>query len=496
MLDRCVCCALAVFLLTTGLAGTAVADVRFAVLADPHYYDSDLGTTGEAFEAYLQQDRKLIRESEALMKAAVEAIITEHAAQPLDFVMIPGDLTKDGELTSHQEMAGYLGQLEGQNIPVYVVPGNHDINNPQAYSYNGAAVTPVANVSPSDFKDIYSAYGYGQAVQQDPNSLSYTAEPVPGVVLLGLDSCKYDNNDAQAHAETGGSLPLDTRSWAVDRITEAEANGKQVIAFLHHGLLEHYSGQKQVFPEYVIDDEESVSLELAKAGLRMAFTGHYHANDVTRQKWGASGNMVYDVETGSLVTFPCPWRVVTLKDDRTVDIETRYITEIDYDTGGLPLSIYASTYLYEGLYGIAMYTLMQPVESGGYGLDQETAQEFAPHFAEAFMAHYAGDESPTPETLGMLSGYISDPNPVVSQLGMWLYALWTDLEPADGDLSFKFDALTGDMNGDCCVNMADYQLFRDNYGQVGPNDADLDVDGAVNMIDYQLFRIHYGAVCP
>ena len=42
----------------------AFGEIQFAVFSDPHYYDSSLGTTGSAFEDYLMQDRKLLRESD------------------------------------------------------------------------------------------------------------------------------------------------------------------------------------------------------------------------------------------------------------------------------------------------------------------------------------------------------------------------------------------------------------------------------------------------
>ena len=85
----------------TGIAGATDtvpgSEIRFAVFSDPHVYDSRLGTTGAAFEQYLAEDRKMIRESEAILAATVDQLIEED----VDFVLVPGDLTKDGELDSH-----------------------------------------------------------------------------------------------------------------------------------------------------------------------------------------------------------------------------------------------------------------------------------------------------------------------------------------------------------------------------------------------------------
>ena len=60
--------------------------VQFAVISDPHLYDTRLGTTGSAFESYLNQDPKLLRQSEAILESALDSIIQQHVR----FVIIPG----------------------------------------------------------------------------------------------------------------------------------------------------------------------------------------------------------------------------------------------------------------------------------------------------------------------------------------------------------------------------------------------------------------------
>ncbi len=138
--------------------------IQFAVFSDPHYYDSALGTTGEAFEAYLNSDRKMIRESEAILNAAIGGMKQDN----IQFALVAGDLTKDGELSSHMKFAAYLKELEDSGIEVYVVPGNHDINNPHAVSYSGANTVPVPRVSPDEFVQIYGQFGFAQAICQRP----------------------------------------------------------------------------------------------------------------------------------------------------------------------------------------------------------------------------------------------------------------------------------------------------------------------------------------
>lgn len=392
---------------------------NFAVFSDPHFYDTDLGTQGAAFEAYLASDRKMLRESEAILVSAIKSI---KANRP-DFLIIPGDLTKDGALTSHQKFADYLAILEKAGIKVYVAPGNHDVNNPHAVSFSGSLTTPVDNVSPETFASIYGAYGYDEAIYRDPASLSYIAEPVQGIWLFSIDSCKYEDNLADGSPETSGAIREETMSWILEKMAEAKSLGKQVIGFMHHGVTEHYTGQSEIFGEYVVDDREQVSCTLASAGMKFVFTGHYHANDITETSPANGGPTLYDIETGSLVTYPSPYRIVTLMDNKAA-IHTEFVQKINYDTGTLSFQEYARQYLYNGLVTIANNLL-----GTMFGVSGDTAAMAAPLVAQAFCAHYAGDENADDATLEVIADLMS--NAATQQLGYVLYFLWTDLPPAD-----------------------------------------------------------------
>ena len=85
-------------------------------------------------------------------------------------MIISGDLTLEGEKLSHEAFAQKLGKLEDHGIPVYVIPGNHDINNPKAASYKGAEVIPATRTTPEEFATIYRDFGYDEAISRDPAS--------------------------------------------------------------------------------------------------------------------------------------------------------------------------------------------------------------------------------------------------------------------------------------------------------------------------------------
>ncbi len=164
---------------------------KFASIADIHYFNPDLLIQdGTAFQSYIMQDRKLIAESDAI----TQAIVAEIKTLDLDFIIVPGDLTKDGAKVSHEALADYFKEIETAGIQIFVTPGNHDINNPHALQYDSEAVQAVATVSPEEFKTIYADYGFDEAIAKDDHSLSYVAEPVDGVWIIAMDICKYANS--------------------------------------------------------------------------------------------------------------------------------------------------------------------------------------------------------------------------------------------------------------------------------------------------------------
>lgn len=216
---------------------------KIAVVSDLHYTSPQIMVKdGKALQAYLRHDRKLIKESDAILKETVRQLML----QDVDIVLIPGDLTKDGEKLSHQGVAQILKPLIEKGVAICVVPGNHDINNPNARKFNGDFTERTETISTSDFEQIYSDYGYGNAISYDKHSLSYVSQPVEGLRVLCLDACKYYNNTFTtkgAHRDscvTNGYLRPETLKWLEKEIQKAKDDGCQIVAMMHHNVVSHF----------------------------------------------------------------------------------------------------------------------------------------------------------------------------------------------------------------------------------------------------------------
>lgn len=408
----------------TDTVAAAYPDADFAVISDLHVYDPSLGTTGPAFETALHSDRKLLLDSEDLLDYAIEDIL--HS--PAQFVLIPGDMSKDGELICHQVVAEKLKRLTDAGLKVYVIPGNHDILNPGAVSYKGEDTRPVANITPDEFERIYSDFGYDGALERDADSLSYVAEPVDGLILLAIDDCRYRENRSGREEIVSGKISQETEDWIEGVLTDADKEQKAVIVMIHHGVVEHWQGQHKLHPDYLARDYARFGKMLASYHVRLAFTGHYHAQDITRGEF--DGNYIYDIETGALVTAPCPIRYCSLRDN---DFSVSSVTVADKLHPGTEFARDAEAFVKETVAIEAVKTLKK------FLVSDHDADIIADAVGDAFSAHYSGDED-------------EDKRPAFdeAELSLWgrivystqryaLDGLWNDLPPADNNVAFSLD---------------------------------------------------------
>jgi 3',5'-cyclic AMP phosphodiesterase CpdA len=403
---------------------SASPHLKIAVVSDIHYFDPSLlpvDPVGEAyFQEYLAQDPKLLEFSDPILRKVISDLIAEKP----DIVLVPGDLTKDGEQVSHETLATILKQLTNKGIKVFVIPGNHDIRNPYAFSFSELA--PVNSILPEEFASIYGNFGFNGSIR-DANSLSYINKISDKLWILGIDACKYSDNTTEPII--GGAIKPLTMNWIKEKMGEARNKNVMVLAMMHHGIMEHYQGQNLLDPGYVVNDWQNSATALMNAGIKVVFTGHYHANDIT--EFTANGKTLLDIETGSLVSWPSPYRILNLYGN-FLSSKTKLVTSIDAEfPGGLNFQTYSNYFQTTHFYGYFYYALQAK-----YGVPEPLAQIGAPLFQKAIMAHYAGDENLSAEEMGNIETFASY-SPDLAVLRGALYSLWTDLNPKDNTITLK-----------------------------------------------------------
>ena len=91
------------------LASADEASIRLGVFSDVHYYaDSLKGDRGEAWQQFLFERQKEYDVNNSLLDNALDGVLHNAVKNGQDYLLIPGDLTKDGELEAHKALAARL----------------------------------------------------------------------------------------------------------------------------------------------------------------------------------------------------------------------------------------------------------------------------------------------------------------------------------------------------------------------------------------------------
>ncbi len=287
-------------------------DIVWAVASDLHVMDTSIvKRPGKAFEEYLKNDRKLLSYSRVMLDSLSARMLI---LKP-KYLLISGDLTKDGAYVSHQYLIHhFLAPLREAGIQPIVVPGNHDIMNPHAYIYDGDKSVRTRTINPDEFRELYGPYGYNQALSNDSSSLSYVLQLSPKVRLLCLDANQYKKNDFNLDlCYWNGVLSESTLAYVAEQAHQAQKLGMRMMIMIHHGVIPHWRLQNQASPGYVLDNASELRRLCYTYNIEICMTGHAHCQDISEHSYW--GSHLYDIETGSLVTYPCPYRVMRLHGD-------------------------------------------------------------------------------------------------------------------------------------------------------------------------------------
>lgn len=370
--------------------------LRIATISDTHILAPELIKNTKDFQAD-NSVGKMFDESLGILDAQLEQVKKEKA----DVLLIAGDLTKDGELESHRALAKRLKEFKKEmpNLKIYLINGNHDINNKNAKNYNtpdGKAVS-ATRTTPKDFYKTYK-----DLVYEDPTVIalytpkdganagqeSYVARPAKGYTLIAIDSCRYSSDNSGSGKDehnTSGQITKDLENWVLEQAAAARKRGDTILCMEHHNIIPHFTFEDVTAVDYVIHDWKRLSQEYADNGMKYFFTGHYHAQDVAKLTTDKH-NDLYDIETGSAGGYPSPMRIIDFQrswdkdgkrtekvDGKTIEhLKVKYTSSLDGKEKTIDdLTSYGSV-LYGGLTGINTHMINENI----YGYVLRTVEDW------------------------------------------------------------------------------------------------------------------------
>lgn len=252
---------------------TAETETTLAVVADPHVATRAEGTS------------KLFERTETHLRNAVADI----RARDVDAALSVGDLTKDGESWNYDAVADIL---DGLDVPVYAVPGNHDV--------------------PTDGDEHETPPVSEFAAEYAPGGEYPFGTTVGDVDLVGLNTAGTADFLADSHE---GALDPDR----LDAVHETLAAAEDPVVLSHFNLPamadQLRAHRDAVEPEMAIPpvtrDGERYVETLAAGDTSLLLTGHLHLPST------ASQGGVRELMVPTTCSFPQAYVTVTVGPEGT-----------------------------------------------------------------------------------------------------------------------------------------------------------------------------------
>ncbi len=295
-------------------------DIKFCVISDPHYYSPTLGTTGKAYELRNESDQKVLAQSGAVLRAAFD----EMCASDIDFILIAGDVTNDGERVSHEELRELLYEYKSKKH-IYVITSTHDWcsdKNPRRYDAENV-FNDVPCLYMNELPEFYRDFGLSDAISvytTVAGNSSFAVRPKPGLTVLCL------NDDY--NGEGGSGFSKEHLEWIREQSENAKIRNDHIIGANHHPYL-LTELDKIVGGEKNTQYKNSLACKVAEAGLSVVFVGHTHMQHIARLDTPCK-RPFYEINVASICGYPAPMVFCTVVNDELI-IETKHLQRFYYN---------------------------------------------------------------------------------------------------------------------------------------------------------------------
>ena len=296
--------------------------ISFYLVTDTHYFEPSLGAGGAAYDEYMKREQYFMAESSDIVKATFEKIAADKS---VDIVLIPGDLSKNGELESHKSFIKELDKLKASGKKIFVITAGHDYGE-KSRAFVGDKCIDVEGTDFGSLREMYADYGYSQALAVDDSTLSYIAQIAPQVRLLAIN-CDGEGNPK-------GEVDERLEGWIKIQLDEAKKDGCYVFAMCHYPMIPSVPVFDLVGDAKLKNWRRTASL-LADNGVEFILTGHMHIQSINEYV-SENGNKIIDICTACLVGSPAKYRKISV-DGNVMTVESIDTPEFRSNTDGVEL---------------------------------------------------------------------------------------------------------------------------------------------------------------
>ena len=236
--------------------------IEFIIANDIHYISPTLLGDGEFFRNPTgRADGKVVH----YITDITDAFIAEVIEKKPQALILAGDLTLNGALVSHTELANKLAAVKNAGIDVLVIPGNHDFDK-TAVDYSGDSLKEAEGSTASDFYEIYDPL-LPETVSREEGTFSYIYEASEDLWVLMLDTNTY----AECY------VMENTFEWAEEQLGIARESGIDVIAVSHQNIYKHSDLLSFGYQLYNGTNLQSL---YEKYSVICNFSGHIHVQSI------------------------------------------------------------------------------------------------------------------------------------------------------------------------------------------------------------------------
>lgn len=379
-MNRVIDFCLAVCLWGVMLQGSAQTQIAF--ISDAHIQDVD-GHAERVRSMEVQvQSTRLFNENYYALLAALDDV----ARRDIRWVVLPGDLTDDGQFFNQQKIKELLNSYAAaKGMRFFVTTGNHDPALPLGHvkknahflAADGSRVTREDSCAGyvsqmecyADFgffprkddcywESPFTSYTYDKYTYEDAccesalgkrtytlcdsltaTDASYLVEPVDGLWLLAIDGGVYlpkemkDGKWTYQGSSAGYNLVLKHKPfllpWVRKVVEEARKRHKTLVAFSHYPLVDFNDGVsesvRRMWGDRCFDLHRVPEAEVSEAFLQAGLRLHFagHMHVNDTGIWeGKDGKHLYNIQVPSIATYVPAYKILTIESDEAFRVET------------------------------------------------------------------------------------------------------------------------------------------------------------------------------